>query len=130
MFELRQVIQRLRMGESARQIARSQHLGRATVESIHCIALMQDWLNPLGQIPDDVTLATFFKTPRKAPQNVSSVEPFREEILKWHAQGINATTMRRALHQKQSKRLKTSAIASCTRRLGSLTRRCVVSSMT
>lgn len=100
MFEIRQVIQRLRMGESARQIARSQHVGRATVESIHSIALTQDWLDPLVQIPDDATLATFFKTPRRAPQNVSSVEPFREEILKWHAQGINATTMRRALHQK------------------------------
>jgi len=100
MFEIRQIIQRLRMGESARQIARSQHVGRATVESIHCIALTQDWLNPLGQIPEDSTLATFFKASRKAPQNVSSVEPFREEILKWHAQGINATTMRRALHQK------------------------------
>ena len=100
MFEIRQIIQRLRMGESARQIARSQHVGRATVESIHSIALTQDWLDPLGQIPEDTTLATFFKAPRRAPQNVSSVEPFREEILKWHAQGINATTMRRALHQK------------------------------
>src|SRR5450759_1430522 len=99
-FEIRQIIQRLRMGESARQIARSQHVGRATVESIHCIALTQNWLDPLSQIPEDTTLATFFKAPRKAPQNVSSVEPFREEILKWHAQGINATTIRRALHQK------------------------------
>ena len=100
MFEIRQVIQRLRMGESARQIARSQHVGRATVESIHSIALTQNWLDPLGQLPDDSTLARFFKSPRKAPQNVSSVEPFREEIVKWHAQGINATTIRRALHQK------------------------------
>ena len=100
MFEIRQIIQRLRMGESVRQIARSQHVGRATVESIHGIALTQNWLDPLGQIPDDTTLATFFKAPRKAPQNASSVEPFREEILQWHAQGINATTMRRALHQK------------------------------
>jgi transposase len=100
MFEIRQIIQRLRMGESVRQIARSQHVGRATVESIHGIALAQNWLDPLGQIPDDTTLATFFKAQRKAPQNVSSVESFREEILQWHAQGINATTMRRALHQK------------------------------
>ena len=100
MFEIRQIIQRLRMGESARQIARSQHVGRATVESIHAIVLTQDWLNPQGQLPDDGTLATFFKTPRQTPQNVSSVEPFRDDILKWHAQGINATTMRRALQQK------------------------------
>src|SRR5450756_1696855 len=58
MFEIRQIIQRLRMGESARQIARSQHVGRATVESIHCIALTQNWLDPLSQIPEDTTQGT------------------------------------------------------------------------
>ncbi|HKB82809.1 MAG TPA: hypothetical protein VKD04_06345, partial [Burkholderiales bacterium] len=100
MYEIRQIIQRLRMGESTRQIARSQRVGRATVDSIHAVALDQNWLDPLGQVPEDSVLATFFTPARKAPQNVSSVEPFREEILKWHAQGINATTMRRALHQK------------------------------
>ena len=100
MFQIRQIIQRLRMGESARKVARSQHVGRATVDSIHSIALAQNWLDRQCQIPDDSTLATFFKTPRKAPQNVSSVELFRDEILKWHGQGINATTMRRALNQK------------------------------
>ena len=100
MFEIRQIIQRLRMGESARQIARSRHVGRAKVDSIHSIALAQNWLDSLAQIPDDSTLATFFKTPRKAPQNVSSVELFRDEILQWHGQGINATTIRRALHEK------------------------------
>jgi transposase len=100
MFEIRQIIQRLRLGESARQIARTQHVGRATVDSIHAIARAQNWLEPLAQIPDDSALAAFFKMARKAPQNASSVEPFREEILAWHAQGINATTIRRALHQK------------------------------
>jgi transposase len=100
MYEIRQIIQRLRMGESTRQIARSQRVGRATVDSIHAVALDQNWLDPLGQIPEDSVLATFFTPARNTPQNVSSVEPFREEILKWHAQGINATTMRRALHQK------------------------------
>ena len=100
MYEIRQIIQRLRMGESTRQIARSLHVGRGTVDSIRAIALNQNWLEPSGQIPEDSLLATFFKAPRKAAQNVSSVEPFREEILKWHAQGINATTIRRALHQK------------------------------
>jgi transposase len=100
MFEIRQIIQRLKMGESTRQIARSQRVGRATVDSVHAVARDQHWLDPLGQIPEDTVLATFFKAPRKAPQNVSSVEPYREEILKWHDQGINATTIRRALQEK------------------------------
>jgi len=100
MFEIRQIIQRLRSGESIRQIASAQRVGRATVRSIHAIASAQQWLDPSVNIPDDTMLASLFKVPRKGPQNVSSVEPFREEILKWHAQGINTTTIRRALHEK------------------------------
>ena len=100
MFEIRQVIVRLRLGESTRQIARSQRVGRRTVATIHDAALAQGWLDPLVAIPDDATLATVFKAPRKTPQTVSTVEPFREEILQWHARGINATTIRRALHQR------------------------------
>jgi transposase len=100
MFEIRQVIQRLRLGESTRQISRSQHLGRATVASIHEVAAKYGWLDPLVVIPDEATLAKYFKAPRSGPQNVSSVEPFREHILKWHGQGINATTIRRALHEQ------------------------------
>jgi transposase len=100
MFEIRQVIQRLRAGESVRQIARAQRLGRATVATVHDAAIRNGWLDPLSALPDDATLASLFKPARTAPQNVSSVEPFRDEILKWHALGINATTMRRALHQR------------------------------
>ena len=102
MFEIRQMIQRLRLGESVRHIARSQRFGRATVALIHTIAGEQGWLDPLVPMPDDATLALWFKTPRKTPQNVSSVESYRDEILTWQAQGIDATTMRRALHQNMA----------------------------
>lgn len=65
MFEIRQIIQRLRSGESLRQIARSQRVGRATVKSIHTIACAQLWLTPSVEIPDDTMLASFFKAQRK-----------------------------------------------------------------
>lgn len=100
MFEIRQTIQRLRIGDSIREIARTQRVGRATVKSIHTIAIAQGWLDPTSDMPDETVLASFFRAPRKGPQNISSVEPFRDDILKWHAQGINATTIRRALHDR------------------------------
>ena len=34
MFEIRQIIQRLRLGESTRQIARSLHVGRTKVDPL------------------------------------------------------------------------------------------------
>lgn len=100
MYEIRQIIQQLRLGGSQRQIARSQNVGRKTVAVIEGIATEQGWLDPAALIPEDDRLATYFKSPSKAPQNVSSVEIFREEILTWHAQGINATTIRLALQRK------------------------------
>lgn len=100
MYEIRQIIQRLRMGESTRQIARAQHVGRAKVAAVEVVALNQNWLDPLVALPEDATLAAFFTSARRTPQNVSSVEAFRDEILAWHHQGLNTTTMRRALHQR------------------------------
>jgi hypothetical protein len=46
------------------------------VDSVHAVARDQHWLDPLVQISDDTILAIFFTAPHKAPQNVSSVEPF------------------------------------------------------
>lgn len=100
MFEVRQIIQRLRMGESIRQVALAQRVGRPTVKSVHTVALAQRWLDPLVALPDDTVLAPFFAPPRKARQNISTVETYRDEILAWHAQGINVVTIRRALHDK------------------------------
>lgn len=97
MYEIRQAIQRLRSQESARQVASALKLGRTTVNTIRTTALAQGWLSPSAVVPDDATLATFFKQSRTGPQNVSSVELYRAEILKWHGQNINATTIRRAL---------------------------------
>lgn len=53
-----------------------------------------------GPMPDDAKIAERCKAPRKNPQNVSSIESFREEVLAWHAQGIQVTTMRQALARK------------------------------
>jgi transposase len=100
MYQIRQAIQRLRTQESARQVASALKLGRTTVNTIRTTALAQGWLNPSAVVPDDSVLAKFFKPPRTGAQNVSSVELYRAEILKWHGQNINATTIRRALYER------------------------------
>ncbi len=48
-------------------------------------------------MPDDASLTAAVGAPQRPPQNLSSVEPFREQLLAWHAQGIQATTMHPAL---------------------------------
>lgn len=97
MFEYRQVLMRLRLGATDREVARAQRIGRAKVADIRQLAAAQGWLEPSGPMPDDAQLAAVFKIVRTAAQNVSRVEPFRDEIPAWRAQGIQTTTIRQAL---------------------------------
>jgi hypothetical protein len=100
MYEIRQIIARLRLGESDRDIARTQAVGRKTVANIRAKAREQGWLEAANPLPADALLAPVFASPRARVQNISSVEPHRDEILAWHAQGVQATTMRHALMRK------------------------------
>ena len=105
MYEIRQIIQRLRLGESNRAVARSQGVGRDTVAQLRDLAASQNWLDATGPMPDDATIALHYRTtgkgasegPIKNPSHVSTVEPFREDVLAWHRQGIQVSSIRQAL---------------------------------
>ena len=100
MYEIRQIIARLRLGESDRDIARTQAVGRKTVAAVRAKARAQGWLDASGALPEDALLAQVFGSTRQRAQNISSVERYREDLLAWHAQGIQATTIRQALMRK------------------------------
>lgn len=108
MYEIRQIIQRLRLGETDRSIARGQRVGRRTVAHIRVMAAAQNWLDTDHPLPDDALIAAHYKPATKATkaatqkltQNISTVEPYREEILAWHQQGIAVSAMRQALVRK------------------------------
>src|ERR1700693_1581248 len=97
MYQYRQIIQRLRLGEADRAIARAERVGRVKVASLRELARERGWLNSADPMPEEVVLSAAVCAPRRTPQNLSTVEPFREQVLAWHAQGIQATTMHRAL---------------------------------
>ncbi len=97
MYQYRHIIQLLRQGESARQIARSQQVCRDTVAEVRRAAAAQGWLDPATPLPDDTVLASRMVPADTRVQHTSSVEPFRDLILEWQGQGIQATTMRAAL---------------------------------
>jgi hypothetical protein len=105
MYEIRQIIQRLRLGESNRAVARGQRVGRDTVARVRGLAVSQNWLDATSPMPDDATIARHYKTPAQGtadgparnPSHVSTVEPFREDVLAWHRQGIQVSSIRQAL---------------------------------
>lgn len=104
MYDIRQIIQRLRSGETNRGVARAQRVGRNTVANVRDIAVKQNWLDAARPMPDDTTITMHYKSHRKNaiknPRNISTVAPFREEILAWHMQGVQASSMRQALESK------------------------------
>lgn len=97
MHELRNIIHRLRQGDTSREIARTQRVSRDTVAKVRNHALEAGWLYQQAPLPCDADLARRFTGQSQRPQNLSTVEAFRDLVLTWHGQGIRATTMRAAL---------------------------------
>gem|GEM_PF-4218518 len=64
MYQYRQIIVRLRLGESLRGIGRSGLADRKTARRVRDIAVTQGWLDSQHELPDDAVLEQFLGTPR------------------------------------------------------------------
>lgn len=60
MFEYRQVLARMRQGDSDRDIASARLMGRGKLKTVRQVALARDWLDPGRPLPDDAELAAIF----------------------------------------------------------------------
>lgn len=80
MFQYRQVLVRLRAGDSERDIARSGLMGREKAAKVRVVATERGWLDLAVELPDDTTLAAAMVAPRKASSCTSSAEPWRELV--------------------------------------------------
>ena len=100
MYQYRQVIVRMRLGESDRAIAQSGLMGRKKARSVRELANTRGWLNPDNDIPQETELAACFDQSHARPQTTSLVEPHAEEVKKWAGLGIQGTTIYQALIRK------------------------------
>ena len=87
MYEYRQVIVRMRLGESDRAIAQTGLMGRKKVKSVREMARSRGWLDPGNELPDDAELAARFPTTAPRAQATSLVEPHADEVTKWWGSG-------------------------------------------
>ena len=100
MYQYRQVIVRMRLGESDRAIAQAGLMGRKKVKAVRELASTRGWLDPVNDVPSDSELAACFDQSRARPQTTSLVEPYANEVKKWAGQGIQGTTIHQALVRK------------------------------
>ena len=64
LFEYRQVLVRMRQGDSDREIVRSGLMGRKKLTAVRRMADERGWLNPGQPLPDDTVIAGVFgRTP-------------------------------------------------------------------
>jgi transposase len=117
MFQYRQVLARMRPGDSNRDIARSKVMGRRKAGEV---AEARGWLRPEVPLSDDATLAAAFARKEGLPASwVSSLEPWREQVTAWHNAGIQGTTIPAALVRNHGY---TGSYSSVSRFVGQLVR--------
>jgi len=97
MHQYRQVIHRMRQGQSDRAIAKTKLIGRHKCAVVRSIANEKGWLDN-GPLPDDHQLAALFGNKRTQEQNHQPLtQPYEDKIKKWVEDGIQATTIYEAL---------------------------------
>lgn len=98
MYQYRQILVRMRRGDSDREIARSKTMGRKKIADVREIANGRGWLVPDSVLPEDSVLALAFTRKDTLPATcISTLEPWREQITKWHAAGIQGSTIHATL---------------------------------
>lgn len=119
LFEYRQVLVRMRQGDSDRDIARGGLMGRKKLTTVRREAEARRWLDPAQPLPDDATIAGVFgRTPHLPHTCVSTVEPYREQVSEWLAAGVQGTTIHAALQRNHGYTGSYCAVKRMLRRLG------------
>jgi len=97
MFQYRQVLARLRRGDSDREISRSKSMGRRQLGALRVVAAREGWLDPATPMPDDAAIAAALSAPKRASSTVSTLEAHRALIADWIGQGVNGAAIHAAL---------------------------------
>lgn len=100
MYEYRQVIVRMRLGESDRAIAHTGLMGRKKVKAVRAAAAAAGWLELANAMPDDAALVALFGAATPREQTTSRVAPYTGQVKDWFEQGIQGTTIHQALVRK------------------------------
>jgi transposase len=97
MHQYRQILARMRMGDTDRSISRAGLMGRKKAGQVREVAVAQGWLNPETPIPEEAVLAAAFTRKTEEPAQGSLVLPYAPDIQRWHQQGVQGTTIHEAL---------------------------------
>jgi len=100
-MDIREILRHMRQGRSDRGVARATGVNRKTVARYRAWApaqgLLEGPLPPLGELQRQLQ-ETFPATP--PPQNLSSVEPYRQVVEKLRQQGVEMAALHARLRER------------------------------
>jgi hypothetical protein len=98
LFEYRQVLVRIRQGDSDRDIARAGLMGRKKLTALRRTAKELGCRDPGEPLPHDTVVASQSgRTAHLPSTRVPTLEPVREQISSWFGADVQGTTMHSAL---------------------------------
>ena len=118
MFQYRQVLVRMRQGDTDREIARAGLMGRPKAARLRALAADQGWLEPEAPLPEDATIAAAVGAARRARSTVSTVEPHRAQVERWVAGGVAGVAIHAALVREHGYRGSYSAVRRIVAAIG------------
>jgi hypothetical protein len=97
MFDYRNIVVRMRQGDSDRALAKAGLIGRPKAKALRAVAAAQDWLDPKTPLPDESVFAKVFGVSTTDKHTLSCVAPYRSDVERWAEQGIQCRTIYQAL---------------------------------
>src|SRR6056297_1627684 len=98
--ELRNVIVRMRLGETDRKLAQDGFMGRRKAASLRSLAKEQGWLDLHNPLPKNEAIESLLKKPAKKAKTELYIKPHTEEVTKWHESGLSGVVIHRNLVRK------------------------------
>jgi transposase len=114
---VRDLIHRLRAGESERRIARDLGISRPTVHKYHELAQAHGFLQAGSALPDDAALFSVLGEPPRPPRAESSVEPYAQVVQQLLEQRVEMTAIFQRLSEDHGYRGSYSAVRRYVHRL-------------
>lgn len=99
MHQIRDIIYRLRNGQSDRRIARDLACSRNTIRHYHERCERLGYLDAASPLPSDQQLLEALGPAPKPPQSPSTVEPYRALVIGWVNQHMEMATILMRLQQ-------------------------------
>jgi transposase len=100
MTEIRNIIHRLRCGQSKRGIHKELNVHRSIIRELQDLAITYQWLNPDLPMPSDEEIANVWHT--KTNEQPHLLDPYKEQFAQWNEQDLSSVVIQQLLKDKCS----------------------------